>query len=106
MGIKLSAKKALPKLETTFFIESDGSKVRVKLGALNFNYTLSPCEKYLYVQLCNSKTEDAGKFIKIDTATGEKIYSVFPEWGWAITDRGRLMIVEGLSTGLVTICIG
>jgi len=99
MGIKVSTKKALPKLETTFFIVSDDSKIRVKLGALNFNYILSPCEKYLYVQLCNSKTEDAGKFIKIDTATGEKIYSVFPEWGWAsgyaFTDQGALIVESG-----------
>ncbi|MGG6193508.1 hypothetical protein ACQV2B_05340 [Pantoea allii] len=99
MGIKVSTKEALPKLETTFFIVSDDSKIRVKLGALNFNYILSPCEKYLYVQLCNSKTEDAGKFIKIDTATGEKIYSVFPEWGWAsgyaFTDQGALIVESG-----------
>lgn len=96
MGIKVSTKEGLPKLETTFFIVSDNSKISVKLGALNFNYTLSPCEKYLYVQLCNSKTEDAGKFIKIDTATGEKIYSVFPEWGWAssysFTNHGALVV--------------
>ena len=99
MGIKISIKDALPKLETTFFIVRDASKVRVKLGALNFNYTLSPCEKYLYVQLCNSKTEDGGKFIKIDTITGEKIYSVFPEWGWAcgyaFTHQGALIVESG-----------
>lgn len=99
MGIKISTKEALPKLETTFFIVRDGSKVKVKLGALNFNYTLSPCEKYLFVQLCNSKTEDAGKFIKIDTATGAKIYSVFPEWGWAsgyaFTHQGALVVESG-----------
>ena len=52
MGINISTKEALPKLETTFFIVRDGLKVRAKLGALSFNYTLSPCEKYLYVQLC------------------------------------------------------
>ncbi|HIE4239713.1 TPA: hypothetical protein ACXM6N_003132 [Serratia marcescens] len=99
MGVKVSTKEALSKLETTFFIVRDGSKVRVKLGALKFNYTLSPCDKYLYVQLCNSKTEDAGKFIKIDTATGVRIYSVFPEWGWAsgyaFSDQRALVVETG-----------
>ena len=45
------------------------------------------------------KTEDAGKFIKIDTTSGEKIYSVFPEWGWAsgyaFTDQGALVVESG-----------
>lgn len=83
MGLKVSSKDNLPKLETIFSIEGYGSNVNIKLGALEFNHALSICEKYLYVQLCNSKSEDSGMFIKIDTATGGKIYSVIPEWGWA-----------------------
>lgn len=83
MGTKVTSKQNLSKLETVFFIKCQGAEKKLKLGALEFNHVMSPCEKYLYVQLCNSKTEDAGKFIKIDVTTGERGYSVNPEWGWA-----------------------
>ncbi|HED1914421.1 TPA: hypothetical protein ACJIK4_001268 [Kluyvera cryocrescens] len=83
MVASVSTKENLPKLETTFHVKVNGSSINIKLGALEFNHVLSPCEKYLYVQLCNSTSEDSGKFIKLDVTTGRKIYSVGPEWGWA-----------------------
>ncbi|HEI6927792.1 TPA: hypothetical protein SK292_002497 [Yersinia enterocolitica] len=98
MVTKISSQKDLPKLKTQFFMDSQGNRKTINLGALEFNHVLSPSGEYLFVQLCNSKSEDSGAFIKIDVATGEKLYSVLPEWGWA----NRYEFINGDNITVVT----
>ncbi|MBD8152259.1 hypothetical protein [Pantoea agglomerans] len=81
--LDISSKKYLDTLETEFLIDNGSETITVRLGALEFNHALSPSGDFLLVQLANSKTEDSGKFVKIDTKTGDVVYSVMPEWGWA-----------------------
>ncbi|MGI1757342.1 hypothetical protein [Serratia marcescens] len=99
MTTNISSQKDLQKLETNFIMENNGKRKTITLAALEFNHALSTSGKYLFVQLCNSKSEESGRFIKIDVTTGEKLYSVLPEWGWAkkyefINDDGITVVTN------------
>ncbi|NHB62373.1 hypothetical protein [Photorhabdus sp. RW14-46] len=83
MDTKVSFRYNTSNLTTSITISNRNGKKTIKLKALEFNHKLSPSGKILVVQLANSQSDDSGKFVKINTENGERIYTISPEWGLA-----------------------